>query len=523
MTEPVAAHTLQEAVNLGVREFCICPGARNAPLIALLKLETNLKTYYFYDERSAAFFALGRCQASGKPVAVITTSGTAVSYLLGAAMEAYYTGIPLLLITADRPRRFRNSNAPQSCEQVGLYGKYINTQHDIALDEPCDLSTWDRCSPAHINICLEEPSPKDFPEHSPIEINEDAFALADPPMNYDDFHLFLKKTHYPFVVVGSLKAQVREAVAQFLLNLNAPVYLEAISGLRQDPKLRHLSITRSSKLWEHAEVAGYKIDGVLRIGGVPTFRLWRDLEERQGEIRVFSVNDVPFSGLSWGPIHCTPLDQFFQEYTPAKQFRLEISSAWREADRTYNQQLHRLFQEEPKAEPSLVHALSKKIQPHALVYLGNSLPIREWDMAATWDERHHKMYATRGLNGIDGQTSVFLGLSSPLTDNWALLGDLTALHDLAGPWILPQLHSDTQVNIAVINNGGGKIFEKMFPQKEIQNCHSVGFQPVAQLWNLHYDCWRSIPDDISCKHHRLIEIVPDASSSKRFWDKLAKI
>lgn len=523
MSEPSAASTLQEAVNQGVREFCICPGSRNAPLIALLKLTPSLKAYYFYDERSASFFALGRCQATERPVAIITTSGTAVSYLLGATMEAFYKGIPLLLITADRPRRFRNSNAPQSCEQVGLYGKYVKTQHDVAWDEPCDLSDWDRCSPAHINICLEEPSPKDFPEHSPIVIHEDAFAMADPPMDYDDLHCFLNKSRHPLVVVGDLKASAQEAVIQFILHLNAPVYLEAVSGLRQDPRLKHLSITRHSKLWEHAEKSNYNIDAILRIGGIPTFRLWRDLENLQGKIDVFSVNDVPFSGLSWGPIRCAPLDQFFGEYKAGKQFSEKTSAAWREADRLYNQQIHKLFQQEPAAEPSLVHFLSKKIPPHAMVYLGNSLPIREWDMAATWEERHHKMRATRGLNGIDGQTSVFLGLSSPQTNNWALIGDLTVLHDLAAPWILPQLQSGTQVNVAVINNGGGKIFEKMFPQKEIQNCHSLGFEPVAQLWNMHYESWKCIPEDISSKNHRLIEIVPDPISSKRFWDKLAEI
>ena len=92
------------------------------PFISLLKQEKTLTTYYFNDERCAAFFALGRSRQSMRPVAVVVTSGTAVAHLLPATMESYYTSVPLVLITTDRPRRFRGTNAPQSCEQVGYLG-----------------------------------------------------------------------------------------------------------------------------------------------------------------------------------------------------------------------------------------------------------------------------------------------------------------------------------------------------------------------------------------------------------------
>ena len=414
---------------------------------------------------------------------------------------------------------FRNSNAPQSCEQVGLYGRYVTIDLDVAEDESCDLSHWDVRSPAHINICLEEPSPKNFPNH--FEIEESAMALADPPTNPKNLTAFLESVTSPLVVVGGLKAEAREPVAQFLMQLNAPVYFEAISGLRQDHRLRPFAITRHCKLWEKAESAGYKIDGILRIGGIPTFRLWRDLEDKQGKIGVYSVNDSPFSGLSWGPIDCAPLDQFFLHYSP-RRFNRKSFEKWHEEDRIYNEKLHRLFLEEPEAEPSLIHTLSTKIPQQAFIYLGNSLPIREWDMGATWEERHYQVHATRGLNGIDGQTSAFLGLSSPQSENWSLLGDLTALHDLAGPWILNQM-PDVKVTIAVINNGGGKIFEKMFPQKEIQNSHNLHFDSVANLWNLQYERWSFIPAQLSCERNRLIEITPNEEASKQFWNKLAEI
>lgn len=114
--ETVTINVLNEVLKVGTREFCICPGVRNAPLIEAIKAH-DLKMYSFFDERSAAFFALGRSQNTRRPVAVIVTSGTAGAHLLAAAMQCYYAGIPLILITADRPRRFRHKNSPQGCEQ----------------------------------------------------------------------------------------------------------------------------------------------------------------------------------------------------------------------------------------------------------------------------------------------------------------------------------------------------------------------------------------------------------------------
>jgi len=144
MTNLSAARELLERVrSAGVTDFCICGGSRNAPLIAVV----TGNIYTFVDERSAAFFALGRIKRDDRPVAVITTSGTAVAELLPAAVEAYYSGAPLVLITADRPARFRGTAAPQSIDQVGLFGVYAATEVD----------RWNRRMPLHINIEFDEP------------------------------------------------------------------------------------------------------------------------------------------------------------------------------------------------------------------------------------------------------------------------------------------------------------------------------------------------------------------------------
>lgn len=512
-----AAHAaVQAAIDCGVKDFCICPGARAAEFLALLKTSPQFSMYTFYDERSAAFFALGKSQVTQRPVAVIVTSGSALAHLLAAAMEAYYTGTPLLFITADRPRRFRGTNAPQSCEQERFYGVYTPFFCDIAWDEPCDLVEWDQRAPAHINVCLEEPNHKDFTLSSPLDISSPSYTASK---NNETAEIssalthFLERCHLPFVIVGKLKVEDKESVLQFLLKLKAPVFLEAISGLREDPRLKELQVTRCD--WPR----GYPMDGVIRIGGVPTFRFWRDLEESNGTIPVFSINHQPFSGLSWGTIHCVDLKVFFDFYAIKP---CEPSEDWKELDRKYETQLSALYQDEPTAEASLVHALSTHIPPRSFIFLGNSLPIREWDQSATFNNKGFKVRASRGINGIDGQTSTFFGAADPSVENWCILGDLTTLHDLSAPWILPQLDTG-RLNIVVVNNGGGRIFARILKDIENQNPHSLGFKPFAEMWGMLYERWKSIPPYIPCTSPRLIELVPDYEATQRFWQKAASL
>lgn len=157
MNKNLATSVLDQLYQLDVRDIVICPAGRNAPLVAALDNTSRFRCYYWYEERSAAFFALGKAKVQQRPAAVITTSGTAVGNLLPAAMEAYYSGIPLLMVTADRPRRFRGSGAPQTAEQVNIFGRYALEELDLEAGETCDLSNWNKTGAAHLNVCFEEP------------------------------------------------------------------------------------------------------------------------------------------------------------------------------------------------------------------------------------------------------------------------------------------------------------------------------------------------------------------------------
>ena len=138
----IARRIIDDVRALGVADFCVCSGSRNAPLIAVID-----RAYSFVDERSAAFFAVGRARRDDRPVTVITTSGTAAAELLPAAIEAYYSGTPIVLITADRPARYRGTGAPQAIEQESLFGVYAARS----------IESWNRRMPLHINVEFDEP------------------------------------------------------------------------------------------------------------------------------------------------------------------------------------------------------------------------------------------------------------------------------------------------------------------------------------------------------------------------------
>ncbi len=159
MSLTLARHVLATLSEAGVVEAVICPGGRNAAFVELFAAQDcPIKAYWHFEERSASFFALGRIKQTGKPVAVITTSGTAAAELFPATMEAYYSGLPLVLVTADRPSRFRGSGAPQAADQDGLFRKFAPLAFDLDGDDEMDVFHLDTSAPVHINVRFEDPN-----------------------------------------------------------------------------------------------------------------------------------------------------------------------------------------------------------------------------------------------------------------------------------------------------------------------------------------------------------------------------
>ena len=523
MNEDMTYQVLQKCVEIGVREFIVCAGSRNSSFVQALRVEERLNTIYWPEERSASFFAMGRSRLTDRPVAIITTSGTAAGELLPAAMEAYYSGVPLILITADRPLRFRGSGAPQSAEQLNLFGHYTKYSIDITPETVWNFNDWNKEGPIHLNVCLEDPKKEQIFQGRSFIISD--CSEKQKPEDFKEEHLmldaFFSKVKNPIVIVSTLKAESQDSVIGFLLRLNIPVFLEGISGLRENPAFESMSIFRLEKILEHARDKRYEIDGILRIGGVPTHGIWRELEYLKEKIKVCSCSEQPFSGLSWNRMLIkAPIGRLLENYLLKCKFSLP--EKFIESETHFQEQLLDLFKEESSSEPSLIHDLSYIIPKEAHIYLGNSLPIREWDLAASRQEKKWVIYANRGLNGIDGQLSTFLGMCKKGVSNWGIFGDLTTLYDMASCWVLNQME-EMDITIVVINNSGGQIFKRLFPHKEMLNLHQLRFKPLAEFWGLEYESWEAIPKTLNKSSKKLIEIIPDEEATTQFWLKYENI
>jgi 2-succinyl-5-enolpyruvyl-6-hydroxy-3-cyclohexene-1-carboxylate synthase len=298
----------------------------------------------------------------------------------------------------------------------------------------------------------------------------------------------------PLVIVGGLAPDCRERVKQFVNMLSASVYAEPLSGLREELDAIH----------NERMLARGNFDGVIRIGNVPTLRFWRDLDERFRELPVVHYSDLPFAGLPRGEVH--PLDAL-----PANIEPRPPDDDFLERDRAMAARVTSLLDEEPDSEPAMLRALANRIPPHARIYLGNSLPIREWDLVAPRDPRGFELDANRGANGIDGQLSTFFGWCMPSASNWCVVGDLTALYDLNAAWVVPQI--DAEFRIVIINNGGGRIFSRVpslaplpaeVRDRIIENVHTLRFDAWAQMFGI---------------ADRVIELRPDAEATSRFWSR----
>jgi 2-succinyl-5-enolpyruvyl-6-hydroxy-3-cyclohexene-1-carboxylate synthase len=363
-----------------------------------------------------------------------------------------------------------------------------------------------------VNICFDEPLVDDaVPD---LALRPAAVTLAPPAADPEPITALLAGARRPLLLLGPLDPTDRAGARAFARWCGAPLYAEPACGLREDPELTDLALTSGEGILREAAC-----DAVLRVGAVPTVRLWRDLEGTLSRVPVCSVARTPFPGLTRGALVRgavgASLEAAARGATPPV-----LDTAWRDAllarDRRRRAALEGALGAEPRAEPALVRALSDVVPAGAAIYLGNSLPIREWDLAARREPRGWEVAVSRGANGIDGQLSTFLGLCGPEREHWAIVGDLTALYDLAAPWVLPQLRSGP-LRVVVINNGGGQIFARLSPHAELRNEHRVGFADWARMWNLPHERWERIPPAPRLAERCVIELAPDREATARFW------
>lgn len=508
---------MEACLNCGVREFVVCAGARNVSLVLAVARCEGLRVWSHFEERGAGFFALGRTRDVGKAVAVVTTSGTAAAELLPAVIEAHYQGRPLLIITADRPRSFRGSGAPQAIEQVDLFGNYVEGCDDIATeDDELELaSRWSGLRPWHVNVCLEEE------ELVPdlVVPSEDGERPRVSRVGVTPLLDFLNTDFVRglVVMVGGLEPEERDEAFHFLKKLGAPVVADATSGLRE--ALGRLALTDGDSVLR-AQAPGK----VLRLGDVPVGRFWRDLEELP-DTQVLSVTRTGFSGLAReSTVLAGQVHHVLKGMGDASALG-DVLDLFPAGGRRRGR-LEELLERFPDSEPSLVRILSTYATIGESVFLGNSLPIREWNLCAQVSAPIVEVQASRGANGIDGQLSAWLGATAGQDGAWGVFGDLTVLYDLAAPALLEQVGGAGRV-LAVINNSGGRIFERLPRLQGLEederalmaNAHHHHFGDWAAMWGMDH-CVITAREDFEVEPGEapvVVEIRPDDEQTSAFW------
>jgi 2-succinyl-5-enolpyruvyl-6-hydroxy-3-cyclohexene-1-carboxylate synthase len=503
-----ATRLLGKAVEAGVGEFVVCGGARNAVLLeALARMGDAVKVWSHFEERSAGFFALGRTMATGKPCAVVVTSGTAVAELLPSVIEAFYQARPLVLITADRPAGFADSGAPQSIVQEGIFSGY-------ATD---DLDPWEGKGPLHLNVELEEDFQAGYESFGGMEVGGFAVDFGKPNVGALARWLRERTLRGLVVMVGDLEPEEQEEVFHFCRDLGAPIVSEATSGLRE--ALKHLAVMDEDRF-----LKANPPSKVLRLGGVPSGRFWRDLENMP-EVSVWSVCRNGLRGLGReADVVRGALDRVLPAMGEIEA--IGDTAEMLEGAKARRQRIEEALAAYPDSEQGWMRTLSVYASIASGVYLGNSLPIREWNAFAQWERPARVVRANRGANGIDGQVSSWLGASADEEDAWGIFGDLTALYDFAGLKMLGQVETKGRV-MAVINNGGGRIFDRV-PRLAAMSGKAKGwmaaespvdFGAVAKAWGMdHLRVTRADEFDGADGNGRavLVEVVPDPAQGIAF-------
>jgi 2-succinyl-5-enolpyruvyl-6-hydroxy-3-cyclohexene-1-carboxylate synthase len=418
----------------GVREVVLAPGSRNAPLsfaaydaaeAGLLRLHTRI------DERTAGFLALGLTKG-GSRAAVMCTSGTAVANLHPAVLEAHHARVPMVVVTADRPERLRGTDANQTTDQVGVFGRLVET---VDVDE---RGTLFHGGLLHLNVQLDDPLlPADrwTPDAPPV-VEEDVRRRSRSPGTV------LELGPRTVVVAGDDAGPRARSLAA---EAGWPLLAEPSSGARTGPALRTYRLLLATELADQVER--------VVVFGHPT--LSRPVQ------RLLSRTDVEVleADPAWTrPYAVTPVTDPAVDGTDDPAWL----AAWQEADGSVSRQLDALVDAAGFTAYHVAGAVGRALPPGGHLVVGASNPIRDLDLMATAYDvgSRRKVISNRGLSGIDGTVSTAIGASLARREgnrNLALMGDVTFLHDATGLVIGPD-EPRPDLTIVVANDDGGSIF-----------------------------------------------------------------
>jgi 2-succinyl-5-enolpyruvyl-6-hydroxy-3-cyclohexene-1-carboxylate synthase len=568
-----ASIVAEELYRSGVRTVCISPGSRSTPLvIAFAELRdryTDFQLLVHIDERSSSFFALGLAKLKMVPVALLCTSGTAAANYYPAIIEAYYSRIPLVVLTADRPPEMRDCGSGQTIDQINIYGKHVRYFFEVGAPEiigfrlrylrslisrSVSIAIGKGDTPAgavHLNFPFADPMPpipvlNDVPEDLELSSPE---AIFGNPSGAAYSQIIAGRRSLDTNAIASIANQiisypkgvivvgVYDAPHEFLTSVKRlaratgyPLLIEATGAHRHDEISHYDSFLRSPNFCKtHAP------EIVIRFGAMPTsksYMLWLEGHIGCQQIIVGSTNSDPTHGITQAlnvyPVRfCEQLANYLENYAQPvwqdKQWRLDFELAESIAEHTITEALattDELFDGKVYAE------LAKLLPGHSYIYVASSTPIRDLDTFFHSD-RPITVLANRGTNGIDGTISSALGAAWGCDQPMVLIcGDLAFYHDLNG--LLAAKKYNISLTIILLNNDGGGIFN-LLPISKFENtfeeffgtAHNLDFAPIIKA----YDCehvliqdWQefheSLTNSLKSKGTQVLEIRSDRQRNK---------
>ncbi len=503
---------LEELTRLGVQHVCMAPGSRSTPLTLAAAKQSKLKQHLHFDERGLGFMALGLAKASQAPVAIITTSGTAVANLYPAIVEAWLTHVPLIVLSGDRPPELLDCGANQAIVQPAIFANYakqinlptpdLNIAPEVLLTS-LDDAVSNQSQPIHINCMYREPL---YPTAMSSDFSEYLSSLGNwqhstiPYCQYAKAHLTSTPTEDALarfvhgkgvIIVGTLTPQEQpELIVELAQKLGWPLLTDAQSQLRQHGGVINnidqlLHQPKAISLLNQAEkvlVFGGRILSKRLINFLATQKwksYWQVLPQQQRLDPSHSTKQIWFNSL---------------KAFAALSWPRSSEANWGSALIEQNQQLANLFAQQIDqgefGEAQVVRAIAS--QTNQQLFIGNSLPIRLYDMFAPITATSAKVFTNRGASGIDGLLATTCGLAAhkkvPTT---LIIGDISQLHDLNSLAIAAK--STSSLVIVILNNDGGNIFNLLpVPDEKLRSdyyrlSHGFEFGYAAAMFGISYN------------------------------------
>ena len=516
MNEYIAA-LVDEFYQLGVRHAVFSPGSRSTTMAMLFKEHEGFETYMNIDERSASFMALGIAKAHKEPTVLVCTSGSAVAHYLPAILEAQYSGVPLIVLSADRPHTLLHVGAPQTVDQHKIFGTAVNYYEELAVPQESHYYTYPRQvarkaymkamdtkkGPVHINVPLFEPLVPELSRNH-FEAGRSSFKVVKP--NYSSVFGCdnrNKLTHFNnaidiahgndgtneindllerydrILILAGPQIDIDEAntIRSFGEALQATILADPLSNVRRRYNLADNQSNKEGIDTNNVVISTYdallagqalwhelKPDCVIQFGQIVVSKRVQQMIASWTDVEYIEVNPTMDSMNPTGKttMHVQASIDVFTHLYGKNNSSDTYLNIWQRLDQEGKKQLSTAIDEPQCFEGRTIRELQEHIPEDGQIFVANSMTIRDFDYFWFGGESKAVLYGNRGVNGIDGTISTALGLATNGKPTYLVTGDLSLFHDLNG-LAVAKTHN---LNLTIIlhNNDGGGIFEYL-PQK----------------------------------------------------------